>query len=66
LPIGIPECKSINNIVSAEFQNLVSDQQLLLHNVGTQLHIEVFWVVMPCSVVVGYQNFGGPPEPLKC
>jgi len=21
---------------------------------------EVFWVVTPCSVVVGYQRFGGP------
>jgi len=21
---------------------------------------EVFWVVMPCSIVVGYQRFGGP------
>jgi hypothetical protein len=21
--------------------------------------VEVFWVVMPCSVVVGYQRFGG-------
>jgi hypothetical protein len=21
---------------------------------------ELFWVVMPCSVVVGYQRFGGP------
>jgi hypothetical protein len=23
------------------------------------LNVEVFWVVMPCSVVVGYQHFGG-------
>jgi len=23
------------------------------------IQIEVFWVVMPCSVVVGYQNFRG-------
>jgi len=22
--------------------------------------VEVLWVVMPCSVVVGYQRFGGP------
>jgi hypothetical protein len=22
--------------------------------------VEVFWVVTPCSVVVGYQRFGGP------
>jgi len=22
--------------------------------------VEVFWVVMPCTVVVGYQRFGRP------
>jgi hypothetical protein len=22
--------------------------------------VEVFWVVMPCSVMVGYQHFRGP------
>jgi hypothetical protein len=22
--------------------------------------VEVFWIVTPCSVVVGYQSFGGP------
>jgi len=22
--------------------------------------VKVFWIVMPCSVVVGYQRFGGP------
>jgi len=25
-----------------------------------KIHIEVFWVVMPCSVAVGYQCFRGP------
>jgi len=25
-----------------------------------KIHIEVFWIVTSCSVVVGYQNFGGP------
>jgi hypothetical protein len=24
------------------------------------IQVEVFWVVTPCSVVVGYQRFGGP------
>jgi hypothetical protein len=24
------------------------------------IQVEVFWVVTPCSVVVGYQHFGGP------
>jgi len=24
------------------------------------LRVEVFWVVTQCSVVVGYQRFGGP------
>jgi len=24
------------------------------------MQAEFFWVVMPCSVVVGYQRFGGP------
>jgi len=25
-----------------------------------RVQVEGFWVVMPCSVVVGYQHFGGP------
>jgi hypothetical protein len=25
-----------------------------------KIHFEVFWVVTPCSVVVGYQRFRGP------
>jgi hypothetical protein len=25
-----------------------------------KIQVEVFWDVMPCSVVVGYQHFGGP------
>jgi hypothetical protein len=24
------------------------------------IQVEVFWVVTPCNVVVGYQRFGGP------
>jgi len=24
------------------------------------LEVGVFWVVMPCSIAVGYQCFGGP------
>jgi hypothetical protein len=24
------------------------------------IQVEVFWVVMPCSIVVGYRSFGGP------
>jgi hypothetical protein len=27
---------------------------------GVKIQVEVFWVVTPCSVVVGYQHFGGP------
>jgi len=29
-------------------------------NTFISLHIEVFWVVIPCSYVVGYHRFGGP------
>jgi len=29
-------------------------------NVVNNLQVEVFWVVTPCSVVVGYQHFRGP------
>jgi hypothetical protein len=25
-----------------------------------KIQIKVFWIVMPCSFVVGYQCFGGP------
>jgi hypothetical protein len=27
---------------------------------AVMFQVEVFWVVTPCSVVVGYQHFGGP------
>jgi hypothetical protein len=27
---------------------------------AVKIQVEVFWVVMPCSVVAGYQRFGGP------
>jgi hypothetical protein len=27
---------------------------------AVKIQINVFWVVTPCSVVVGYQGFGGP------
>jgi hypothetical protein len=27
---------------------------------AVMFHVEVFWVVTPCSVVVRYQNFEGP------
>jgi hypothetical protein len=27
---------------------------------GSDPHVEVFWVVTPCSVVVGYQRFRAP------
>jgi hypothetical protein len=26
---------------------------------AVNIQVEVFWVVMPCSVVVGHQRFGG-------
>jgi len=25
-----------------------------------KMQVEVFWIVKPCNVVVGYQRFGGP------
>jgi hypothetical protein len=25
-----------------------------------RIHVEVCWVVTPCSVVIGYQRFGAP------
>jgi len=27
---------------------------------AVMFQVEVFWVQVPCSVVVGYQRFGGP------
>jgi hypothetical protein len=27
---------------------------------AVMFQVDVFWVVKPCSVVVGYQRFGGP------
>jgi len=30
--------------------------------VMVRLQIDVFWVVTPCSVVVGYRRFRGPPS----
>jgi hypothetical protein len=26
---------------------------------GMRIEVEVFWAVMPCRVIVGYQHFGG-------
>jgi hypothetical protein len=26
---------------------------------AVKIHVEIFWVMMLCSVVVGYQRFGG-------
>jgi hypothetical protein len=40
----------------------VHSKQLIRFEVFTTIEIQVqfFWVVTPCSVVVGYQRFGGP------
>jgi len=27
---------------------------------AVKIEVEFFWVVTPCSVMVGYQHFGGP------
>jgi len=27
---------------------------------AVMFHVEVFWIVTPCSIVVGYQRFRGP------
>jgi len=27
---------------------------------AVMFQVEVFWAVTPCSIVVGYQRFGGP------
>jgi hypothetical protein len=27
---------------------------------AVKIHVGVFWVMTPCSYVVGYQRFGGP------
>jgi len=33
----------------------------LAKGIGSRvIQVEVFWVVTPCSVVAGYQRFGGP------
>jgi len=29
---------------------------------AAKIQVEVFWVVTPCSVVVGYRRFGDHPE----
>jgi hypothetical protein len=29
--------------------------------IAVKIQVKVFWVVMLCNVVVGYQCFGGPP-----
>jgi hypothetical protein len=41
--------------------NFLSRVYYRLRNHGSGLNqVEVFWVVMPCSVVVGPHRFGGP------
>jgi hypothetical protein len=43
-------CKEICEIFDARFEAFTA----------VIFQLEVFWVVTPCSVVVGYQRFGGP------
>jgi len=28
--------------------------------IAVKIQVEALWVVIPCSVAVGYQHFGGP------
>jgi len=35
--------------------------QNLKSSFAVRIQVEVFWVMMPCSVAVGYQRFRGPP-----
>jgi hypothetical protein len=45
---------------------LIADKETSVLNAGYEaftaamFQVEVFWVVTPCSVAVGYQPFSGP------
>jgi len=44
-------------VLSPRSQNLLSKA---LFNIAYRTLVEVFWVVTPCSVVIGYQSLRGP------
>jgi hypothetical protein len=45
-------------ILSLAFHPHLSDINNI--HIDQSIQVKVFWVVMPCSVVVGYQHFRGP------
>jgi len=39
--------------------DVITDARFLVFT-AVKIHIEVFWILTPRSVVVGYERFGGP------
>jgi hypothetical protein len=37
-----------------------SERDLSFAFTAVKIQVEVFWIMTPCSVVVGYQSFGSP------
>jgi len=40
--------------------NLLAECETFEAFTAVKIHVDVFWVVTPCSAVLGYQHFGGP------
>jgi len=56
-----------------KYLNLICSEKITIIQKFEYIEVEVFWLIMPYSVVVGYQCFGGPctlhqqqHSPLKC
>jgi hypothetical protein len=47
--------KAINPEKQNSIQNVTSE-----FLTAANIHFEVFWILTPCSVLAGYQHFGGP------
>jgi hypothetical protein len=56
---GRVEGKLHASLTSAIFTRVIFTVDLPIASL-IEVRVEVFWGVTPCSVVVGYQRFGGP------
>jgi len=57
-PLGVPNYKNL--CIYAHKSLFIFFLAVLWPSRRWRSHVVVFWVVTPCSVVVGYQRFKGP------
>jgi hypothetical protein len=51
---------TMENSLSIKWRTVTTTIVRLEVFMAVKIQTEIFWVVMPCSVVVGYQHFRGP------